>query len=305
MKKIITAGFALALALSLSVGAFAMEVPTTTVVQNLNGVQQYIKTYTIPAGTDPQTLIEEPFEYEGNRYTFADITKHENEFQAQKEHTETITVETKKKNLSEVLSVLNPTIEYDDGRYVGVLALDHTTIKTEPAGYTSGSYTIRETKEIGNLNSNDMSYVPATTVKDGKTLPLESVDWQVQSTALVDDVLVPSSYVAVATYAGKASYSTPTGYVTTADYVGTVFCEEIKDVTYTVIYVGKQSEPPTEAEARGLAAVMAANKTPLIIGGAALVLLGVGAYLLIRRRRRKDDAEEDVPQETEEVEHEE
>ena len=40
-----------------------MEVPTETVVQNLNGVQQYIKTFTVSPDADPQELIEEPFEY--------------------------------------------------------------------------------------------------------------------------------------------------------------------------------------------------------------------------------------------------
>lgn len=313
MKRLLTGGVACALALTLSVSAFAMEVPTSTVAQNLNGVQQYIKTYTVSTNLDPQELIEEPFEYEGCVYTFADITKHENDFQAQKEHTETITVETKKKDLSEILEVLNPTMEYDDGRYSGVLALDHTTIKTEPAGYTSGSYTIRETKEIGNLDSNDMAYVPATTVKDGKTIQLESVDWQVQGTALVDDVLVPSSYVAVATYAGKASYSTPTGYITTADYVGTVSCEEIKDVTYTVLYVGAEGSLADGAEnadasrsLSGVAASVSAIKAPYFIGGGvALALIGVGVYLLLRaRHRRYVGADyEDTP-EMEEIEHE-
>ena len=299
MKRFFTGGVACVLALILSVSAFAMEVPTSTVVQNLNGVQQYIKIYTVPADLDPQGLIESPFEYEGYVYTFADVTKQENAFQAEKEHTETITVETKRNNLSEILDVMNPTMEYDDGRYSGILALDHTTIRTEPAGYTSGSYTIRETKEIGNLDGNDMAYVPATTVKDGRTIQLESVDWQVQGTALVDDVLVPSSYVAVATYAGKASYSTPTGYITTADYVGTVSCEEIRDVTYTVLYVGApgsltNSEDDSEAS-RALPVVSTTetvSKTPYLIGGGiALALIGVGVYLLLRiRQRRYTDA---------------
>ena len=306
MNRLLKAGVSCVLALSCTVSAFALQVPDSTVVQNLNGVQQYVKTYTVPIETDPQELIEAPFEYEGFVYTYADITKEELTFAAQKEHTATITVETKKKDLAAVLDVLEPTMEYDDGRYAGTLALDHTTIRTEPAGYTSGSYTVRETKEIGSLDSNDMSYVPATTVKDGRTLSLESVDWQVQSTALVDDVLVPSRYVAVATYAGKASYSTPTGYITTADYTGTIACNEVTHVTYTVLYVGKEGTldnddvVPVTSRA-GLGEHFAVNKTAYIIGGAVVAALLVGAFVLLRiiKKDEEQEVKEEEPDEDE------
>ena len=56
MKKAI---LCVLLTLAMSVNAFALEVPTDTVVQNLNGSQQAIKTYTIPPDQDPATLIEE------------------------------------------------------------------------------------------------------------------------------------------------------------------------------------------------------------------------------------------------------
>ncbi len=300
------AGVSCALALACTVNAFAMQVPSSTIVQNLNGVQQYVKTYTVPVETDPQELIEEPFEYEGCVYTYADITKEELTFEAAKEHTETITVETKKKDLAAVLEVLEPTMEYDDGRYSGTLALDHTTIHTEPAGYSSGSYTVRETKEIGNLDSNDMSYVPATTVKDGRTLSLESVDWQVQSTALVDDVLMPSRYVAVATYAGKASYSTPTGYITTAEYTGTVTCNEVTHVTYTVLYVGKAGTMdngdvvPITTRA-SLGEQFAEHKVAYIAGGAVLAALLVVAFVMIRiiKQNEEQDNKEEPEDEAE------
>ena len=62
------------------------------------------------------------------------------------------------------------------------------------------------TKTIGPLDRNDMSYIPATTVKDGKTLTLANVEWQVIGTDLVGDVLAPSSYQAVATYSASTSY---------------------------------------------------------------------------------------------------
>ena len=54
MKKAI---LCIALTAALSTSAFALEVPSETVVQNLNGSQQVIKTYTLPPEGDPQELI--------------------------------------------------------------------------------------------------------------------------------------------------------------------------------------------------------------------------------------------------------
>ena len=51
MKKAI---LCIALTAALSTSAFALEVPSETVVQNLNGSQQVIKTYTLPPEGDPQ-----------------------------------------------------------------------------------------------------------------------------------------------------------------------------------------------------------------------------------------------------------
>ena len=304
MKKLVASGIALALALLCTESAYALEVPTDTVVQNLNGVQQYIKTYTVEPGTDPQALIEGPFEYEGFLYTFAAITKEENPFEDSQTHRETVTVETAKSDLASVLAALSPSMEFSDGRYSGTLNLDHTTINTVASGYTTKSYTVSATKEIGNLDSNDMSYVPATTVKDGKTIQLQSVDWQVQGTALVDDVLVPSQYKAVATYSGKAYYNAATGYITTAEYVGEVSCSELKSITYTVIYTGTAApaeEPETDGLLGGSVADTLLKNTPWILGGigaAAIVTLSV----LLARSRKRPRAYQDETIEVSEIE---
>ena len=61
MKRIITAAIALALACGMTASAFAMEVPEKITVQNLNGVQQYIKEFTVSGSSDPESLIEENF----------------------------------------------------------------------------------------------------------------------------------------------------------------------------------------------------------------------------------------------------
>lgn len=285
-----------ALALLLTVNAFALEVPTSTVTQNLNGNQQAIKTYTLSPDADPQRLIEEPFELEGYLYSFADITKEENLVEDSQPHRETVTVETAKKDLSSVLEELPPTMEYDDGTYKGTLALDHTTIHTEAAGYAKGSRTITAVKTIGPLDRNDMSYVPATTVKDGRTLSLTGVDWQVIGTDLVGETLTPSSYQAVATYSGKASYSYATGYVSTAEYVGEVTRNEVESVTYTVLYTGEAispTEPAASEEPGRLPGVVETVKSywPALLAGIGAVALAVFVVLYLRERRKNQDAE--------------
>ena len=252
MKHLKQLVLCLLLALSLMSTALASEVPESLVVENLNGQQRIVKTYVLSPETDPEVLKEPSFDYDGFHYAWAYTTKADNKFSDTKVVTETVTVETAKNDLTQILEALNPTMPYDDGEYAGELALDHTTLKTEAAGYTTGSSTVTATKTIGPLDRNDMSYVPATTVKNGMTLNLSNVEWQVIGTDLVGDVLAPSSYQAVATYSGKTTYKTATGYVTTAEYKGEVTASGIENITYTVIYVGTEivpvSEPPAETD---------------------------------------------------------
>ena len=289
MKKAI---LCVLLTLSMSVSAFALEVPSDTVVQNLNGSQQVIKTFTIPADQDPQSLIEQPFELEGYLYSFTNIVKKENAVEESRPHTEIITVETDKNDLALILQQLKPIVEYDDGVFRGILALDHTTINTEASGYVPKSYTVSEVKTIGQLDRNDMSYVPSTTVKNGRTLSLANVEWQVTGTDLVGEALVPSSYQAVATYSAKATYQAATGYITTAEYTGEITREGVESITYVLTYLGTKV---------GIAHVLsnvggffAANWLVLVVGAAmgAAVIFGI-VYASYVRRHRAAHAEAD------------
>ena len=287
----------LLLALALSTGAFAMEIPTDTVVQNLNGSQQLIKTYTLPPDAEPQALIEAPFELEGYAYTFADIVKKENRVADTDRHTETVTLETTTNELTDILEQLAPTMEYDDGLYAGTLALDHTSIRTEASGYTTKSRKVSTTKTIGPVDRNDMSYVPATAVKDGVTLNLSGVDWQVIGTDVAGDALAPCSYQAVASYSGKTYYQAATGYVTTANYVGEITRDNVESVTYQVTYLGKLVT--AEADSAGTngmdgpagesrehsAKVTAGTALPYIAGGLGVLAIITLAVMLMRSRK--------------------
>ncbi len=293
-KRLRHLALSLLLAFSLITTALASEVPDTLVVENLNGQQRIVKTYVLSPETDPEVLKEPSFEYDGFLYTWAYTTKAEKDFLETKTAVETVTVETDKKDLSVVLEHLAPTIPYDDGEFSGELALDHTTITTEAAGYTTKSGRVTATKTIGPLDRNDMSYVPATTVKDGRTLSLSNVEWQVIGTDLVGDVLAPSSYQAIATYSASTSYQVATGYVTTAEYKGEVTAAGVESITYTVVYVGTKITPPAESVeptepthsgilgggSGGLAGIL-----PVLLGSLLAAALAAGAVYLYMHRK--------------------
>ena len=267
----------LIVAASMTMGACAASyIPDDVTYQNLNGQQLAIKTYTLLPDQDPADLYEDDFEHDGFLYSMSDIVKDEQHYQEENTHTEVVTVTTSGKNLEEILAELKPTIEYDDGVSSGTLSLDHSTIKTEAAGYKRSSYTVTATKNYTGLDRNDSSYIDKTVEKNGRTLSLSNVTWSVESTALVGDELVPATYSAVATYSGAASANVATGYITTAEYKGTIVSSGISSILYTVTYLGTRTAPAkAEPTFKGVILMIS------MIGGTALLaaLLFLGLTL--------------------------
>ena len=275
MKKRITSlMLVLIVAASMTMGACAASyIPDDVTYQNLNGQQLAIKTYTLLPDQDPADLYEDDFEHDGFLYSMSDIVKDEQHYQEENTHTEVVTVTTSGKNLEEILAELKPTIEYDDGVSSGTLSLDHSTIKTEAAGYKRSSYTVTATKNYTGLDRNDSSYIDKTVEKNGRTLSLSNVTWSVESTALVGDELVP------ATYSGAASSNVATGYITTAEYKGTIVSSGISSILYTVTYLGTRTAPAkAEPTFKGVILVIS------MIGGTALM----AALLFFSLSRRKN-----------------
>ena len=283
MKHLKSLVLALVLAFAMTTSALTAEVPDNLVVENLNGQQRIVKTYVLPPEKDPETLKEPSFDYDGFTYTWAFTTKDEHAFLESKSVTDTVTVETASNNLDKILAELAPSVPYDDGEYSGELALDHTTISTVAADYTTQYGTVTATKTIGPVDRNDMSYVPATTVKNGMTLKLSGVTWQVTGTDLVGDTLAPASYQAVATYSASTSSKVATGYVTTAEYKGEVTASGVDSITYTVVYVGEETTP---AAISGSAAAATPRRiiTAVLCLIPLLLLAGLGVFLFQRRK---------------------
>lgn len=255
----------LALLCALTVTASAAHVPEDVVSENVDGRQLIVKTYTLSPGADPGELVEEPFELEGYTYHHLETVKEEQPYEDSKFQTETVTLETSTDDLAAILEQLAPTVGYSKDGYSGTLTLDHTSIQTEAAGYTTKYYTISEKKEFPGLTRNDPSFIPTTTVKNGSTLTLSDIAWTVTGTGLADDTLVPTSYTATATYTATGSRKVATGYVTTASYTGEVTAAGIQSVVYTVTYLGTPIQEPASFDPVWLA-----------IPGGVLLLLALG-----------------------------
>lgn len=278
MKRTIAA---IALLSLLTLSASAAHVPEGVITENRDGRQLIIKTYTLSPQDDPTALIQPPFDLDGFHYEHMETVKEEQNFRDSKQHTETVTLETSTKNLSDILAQLAPTKEYSQDGYTGVLTLDHTTLKTEASGYTSQRYTISDTRQYTDLDRNDPAYVPTTVVKNGTTLSLSNITWSTTGTGLYGDTLLPTSYTATATYTAAGSRQVATGYVTTANYTGEITAEGVQSIRYTVTYLGTAlPEPDVEPKPEDGPSVM-----PWIILGIVLVSLagaGTAAFILLR-----------------------
>ena len=129
------------------------------------------KVYYLTAKDDPTTISTADFEREGRTYTLLDLLKNDQTETDTREHIEVVTLESKTKDMTEILKMLEPKLEVktEDG-YEGVLSLDHTTIQVEAAGYGTSSRTVTAERTYPNLSDADVSLVPKSVNENGRTL---------------------------------------------------------------------------------------------------------------------------------------
>ena len=285
MKNRIYLVLAIVLLVCCSVSAQAAA-PESVGRQNLNGTEYIVKTYTLPAGSDPAALLEADFEQDGFLFTHHTTGSEEVTATERKTISEERTAETESKALEDVLKKFPSTILHEQDGWSGTLALDTGSISTEAAGYTTSSRTVSTTQTYPAMMYQDPSAIPQTAVKDGITLPLTGVSWTVTGTSLAGDSLVPTEYTATATYSKRLSSQVATGYVSTANYGGEVSRTVVTGVVYTLTYIGTPI-PATVVEPVPWARILAGIAVLLaLVGGIAVLLIirsqqGVAVYNLI------------------------
>ena len=258
MKRIASICAALlVLSVALVSSAFAAEessvcYPTAISVSD-NGTELK-KIYDLSPEADPAGIPRSDFERNGFHYTFVDILRQELPEYVERQHTETVTVNSPKKDMESVLALLPQEREVvtDDG-LIGTLTLKLDTVRVEVAGYGSSTKELTATRTYPNLDGQDTSYIPKTVEDNGRTLTLQTINWQASSSDNVDGYAIAERYTAVATYSGTATSSYVSGYTVTADYTGTVSHISLDRVRYVAIFEGVSLAPeepePTEAPA--------------------------------------------------------
>jgi hypothetical protein len=258
MKRIASICAALlVLSVALVSSAFAAEespvcYPTAISVSD-NGTELK-KIYDLSPEADPAGIPRSDFERNGFHYTFVDILRQELPEYVERQHTETVTVNSPKKDMESVLALLPQEREVvtDDG-LIGTLTLKLDTVRVEVAGYGSSTKELTATRTYPNLDGQDTSYIPKTVEDNGRTLTLQTINWQASSSDNVDGYAIAERYTAVATYSGTATSSYVSGYTVTADYIGTVSHISLDRVRYVAIFEGVSLAPeepePTETPA--------------------------------------------------------
>ena len=305
MKRLTTlCALALTLALTVSAPAQAAELAgaaqacyPTSVTQNEDGTE-IRKFYDLAPEDDPAGIARSDFEQDGFHYTLVDLLKQELPEHESRQHTETVTLASKNKDMASVLALLPQEKEFvtDDG-LTGTLSLRLDTVQVEAAGYGSSTKEVSATRTYPTLAGQDTQYIPKTIQDGGKTLTLQDVRWQTDNTASMDGYGVGDRYTAVATYTGSATSSYVTGYTVTADYTGTVSRIALNKTRYVAIFEGTPLRPvETVIDVSDASAPASSFRWAYVLVPLGLIAAaggGIGIAIFLKRRKEMDDGGED------------
>ena len=255
------------------------------------------KVYDLGPEEDPVGIPRSDFQQDGVRYTLVDLLKQELPENESRQHVETVTLESKNKDMASVLELLPQQREFvtDDG-LSGTLTLQLDTVQVDVSGYGSSTKAVNVTRSYPNLAGQDTSYIPKTIQDSGRTLTLQDISWQTDNTASLDGYAVGDRFTAVATYSGSATSSYVKGYTVTANYSGTVSRIALNKTRYVAIFEGDAPTVdiiPTEADS-GTDSGFHFNWAYLLVplGVIAVAGGGMGTALYLKRRHESEEGTE-------------
>lgn len=282
MKRTVPLFLAALMACALSCPALAAEEPSAgnalypvEVTEYTQGERPRLeKTYRLTRGQDPALIPTADFEREGKVYTLLDMTWEDQTESDTMEYTESVTMDSKTKDLEQILPELAATLDVitEDG-YTGTLQLDPASIQTDASGYRSTSRTVTAKRTYPSLSDADVSMIPKTIEDNGRTLTLADVQWREAE----------GFFHADATYSTTVSGKSATGYTVTAAYIGDV----TRTTTDTVLYKATFTGSPVGAEADGAEGIGWKWLLVLPVAGGVAGLGALGVFLEKKYKAKK------------------
>ena len=208
---------------------------------------------------------------------------------------ESVTIDTRTRNLNDILPNIEQEIWFERDGFAGTLVLDIHSITSEVAGTSRQTSTATRQRTFPHLSSPDNALIPRTITDGSTTFHLSTVDWQSSSVSAVDGHPVASSYTAHATYTAQVTQTRTTGYTTTAEFVGTVFRTTQGMTLFTAVFYGEpiievwleeepESEPvviiPVEPEVEPEPTPMPAQQSESSASNAVIIALAVIGTLI-------------------------
>ena len=146
------------------------------------------------------------------------------------------TILSKTKNIDNIIEQLGETIKYEENGFVGEYTLNPNTLKITTNENGFREVLIEKTITYTNLEKNDLSFIPKETQKNGLTLNLLNVEWEVETTKEIGSYIVPNTYIGKGYYATKQRIDYPDTYTVTGEYFGTATKIEENPISITVKY---------------------------------------------------------------------
>ena len=266
----------------------------TSVTRSEDG-REIRKVYDLGPEEDPAGIPRSDFQQDGVHYTLVDLLKQELPENESRQHVETVTLESKNKDMASVLELLPQHREFvtDDG-LSGTLTLQLDTVQVDVSGYGSSTRAVNVTRAYPNLAGQDTSYIPKTIQDGGRTLTLQDINWQTDNTASLDGYDVGDRFTAVATYSGSATSSYVKGYTVTANYAGTVSRIALNKTRYVAIFEGDGPAVGIISVEEDSGSDFQFNWAYLLVplGMIAVAGGGIGTALFLKRRRETEEGAE-------------
>jgi len=213
--------------------------PISVIHEPANGFNSVRRTYALPPDINPAVISTANFEMFGQRFTFAYVIQQQTADESSIDMRETVIIEAHSRNLNDILPYLQQEIWFERDGFAGTLVLDLQSIASEVAGMSQHTSTATRQRTYPNMSSADNSLIPRTITEGGITFHLSTVDWQGNSTSVIDGHPVASSFTAHATYTTQVTQTRTTGYIITAEYAGTLFRNVQGKTLYTAVFYGE------------------------------------------------------------------